>query len=719
MTTNEKKLYWRTELQKWLQKNIEHKNLPKDMKQIREEFVNKFPVDKLKNLTLEEYALGHSKSDDSFCKWLEFKTKRLGSVGVGNVSTWQVSWGKKENDWKYVKKYASPEDALAKITKVLTQLTNNAKLGNYDDLDEVGKLLPLPLRLKPLYLYFPDEILPIFNIEHMEHFLKIFEQKPKNERDKFVAVNRQLLAVMRQQEEFSSFDTHGMMRFLYDCFYPVNPDAILVGAGKIDKKLVSEIELLNQKGGKLAFWWSFPLKEKYEAVLKEEPYLYVYLGGEKNHITRRYHVIDWAKSVGETGRECPSEWQPYIEDEELIGKIRLPDSERGKAGIFKTWFLVDKIESIEEIPLRNLHEYNNNRQPAQPFQNGFKIWLKEVETSQSEEDVKKNRTPNEVLEKLLNQLKDLAKETRNIILYGPPGTGKTFVAYEFAKRFLQDQSHVEERIKRVTFHQSFYYEEFVEGIRPESKNGQISYPVKSGIFREFCEKAEQEWKKSREQASKYVLVIDEINRANIAKVLGELITLIEDDKRLGQEHSSTVELPYSRDKFGIPPNIYILGTMNTTDRSIALLDTALRRRFAFIEIMPELSLLNKTIEGVNLKDILTELNSRICILKDRDHQIGHSYLMGVDNTTQLKFAWYHRIVPLLQEYFYNDGKRLQAVLGENFVKARRESNVKGRLAEVADTDTEIYEVRALDGQEFLQALQKIMQNPDKETESKV
>ncbi|ELT0956524.1 AAA family ATPase [Campylobacter coli] len=399
----------------------------------------------------------------------------------------------------------------------------------------------------------------------------------------------------------------------------------------------------------------------------------------------------------------------------------------------------------------------------------------------------------------------------NQILYGPPGTGKTYHTIDKALEILGENLESRDRDEKkakfdeyvkdgqivfTTFHQSYGYEEFVEGIKPmmnnEANSQEIQYEIKDGIFKDICNRALENYENSnlnteelrekielREKVEKflnrlletnepigktkggnffinsfnnntieiysedverfdgvfklslstfitllksniefnsavemfkkvfdrdyadrthtyyfnlvnkfkeyekqavlktednkissnslnsYIIIIDEINRGNVSKIFGELITLIEPSKRIGESEELKVTLPYSGKKFGVPKNVYILGTMNTADRSITSLDTALRRRFEFVEMIPDVSKLSDNCEGVDLQKLLEAINTRIEYLLDREKTIGHAFFIGVENLEDLKKVFQNKIIPLLQEYFYNDYALISAVLNDN------------------------------------------------------
>ena len=259
----------------------------------------------------------------------------------------------------------------------------------------------------------------------------------------------------------------------------------------------------------------------------------------------------------------------------------------------------------------------------------------------------------------------------NQILYGPPGTGKTYHTItkaveiidgqispdytEAKKRF--DELKAKGQIKFITFHQNYSYEDFMVGIRPDLQNEQISYKLYEGPFKKIADEA----RKIENKDKKYVLIIDEINRGNISKIFGELITLIETDKRAGNKHALSAPLLYQNEEFSVPNNLYIIGTMNTADKSIALVDIALRRRFVFEEMMPKADLLNP-VEGFDLPEWFSKLNQKITDLIDKDHQIGHSYFIGKATKEELHQVFYQCILPLLNEYFYGEPEKLSQVI---------------------------------------------------------
>lgn len=220
----------------------------------------------------------------------------------------------------------------------------------------------------------------------------------------------------------------------------------------------------------------------------------------------------------------------------------------------------------------------------------------------------------------------------------------------------------------------------------------------------------------------YFLIIDEINRGNVSAIFGELITLLEEDKRFGKVNQLFIKLPYSKEDFIVPPNLYIIGTMNTADRSVEALDTALRRRFSFVEMLPQPELITtngKAKEGkivdIDLVELLKIINNRIEVLVDRDHTIGHSYFMDVSNLDELRLAFKNKVIPLLQEYFYGDYHKIELIIGEDFFSKPEVKNIKfAAKSDVIEREGVVYHLKDIEDKSvinddyFISMLEKLI-----------
>jgi 5-methylcytosine-specific restriction endonuclease McrBC GTP-binding regulatory subunit McrB len=274
---------------------------------------------------------------------------------------------------------------------------------------------------------------------------------------------------------------------------------------------------------------------------------------------------------------------------------------------------------------------------------------------------------------------NLPKCSCNVILYGPPGTGKTYKTIDRAVKIITGNSASHEENKKVfdalreegqiefvTFHQNYGYEDFMIGIRPDlNEASTLKFRRKEGVFYKICKRAEQNYLQSQDQVEvplkRYVLIIDEINRANISKVFGELITLLEEDKRIGAKNELRVSIPGEKAYFGIPPNVYVIGTMNTADKSIAMIDIALRRRFEFQGYFPDYSKVDE-LSGDILRHINNEIYNR---KKSADYLIGHGYFMNGDEPPETSKVLQNKVIPLLMEYFSGKTEVVEEIFKES------------------------------------------------------
>ncbi|MFM0378460.1 AAA family ATPase [Paraburkholderia strydomiana] len=793
-----------------------------DANAVWEAFLARWPLERLGSLTLEEYSQvkGEKPEADSFTYWIDIKTDSLGSIGRGSSFKFGI-YHRSDTEGKtpakgciYGDEYGwrdrygkTPVEAFEKVRDEVVKVAKAARAGQLDAVEDA--LLAPAFKWKIAFLYQDREnptIVPIFKIEVLR---ALAGEKDKKYADLYLRLLQE-----RNNEE------------------------LLVYGQKLWRKALSECLTTEEA---LVF-----LQERFSPI--KEPVQY--MAGFKTEAGRQLGLVLRGDTVSIFME--PGNWDVlapgasvranYAENETRIHSL--------KANAPKLWvgFPVQKIDV--------------------PSMAVLSLLCDAYDGDASDAGASGRHTMSEVTESGFNNYPSLNK-----ILYGPPGTGKTYSTAKVAVQICDGDADMaredlmaryeelrrDGRICFVTFHQSYGYEDFVEGLRPELKEGQVSYRVRPGVFREICDAArlntlvkpglsgkplkeraiykmslgvagttegqevfreciekgyvllgwgenvdfsecdtEEAIRKtiaddrpdierpdsqaryirvfkselqigdiivvsqgnrsfraigevtgnyefletpaagsfhqmrpvrwlavldanqavdeiydrnfvqsalykldddglklnvlegllSRQQDSggqPYVLVVDEINRANLSKVFGELITLLEPDKREGSPNCLTVKLPYSGDEFRVPANLYVVGTMNTADRSIALLDTALRRRFEFEELQPDYTALpSEPVEGVDLRALLRAMNERIEYLYDRDHTIGHAYFVTVKTLVDLERVFRRKVIPLLQEYFHEDWSKVRLVLNDagSFITSNIE--VPKGLEKVAD-----------------------------------
>jgi len=649
----------------------------KEGKKERENFLKKFPADKILQIKLDEYVAGKEPIDrNTFSYLIEFGSANYGGVQGGSAMKFVIYVNKKSQEYEFKKDiFASKEDAFKSVKNGIHEIVQAAKdfspdKGDWKKLGQIveGKknFLNIALRSKILKVYFPEKFLKLWSHKWMNATLDMFEvprEDLEDNGDFYVKHGRM----------WDKKQSHPIMKEWTPDFFSYFLDEKRLFGKKPDEEPTTDEEprfeesdyenyydILNRKKqiilyGPPGTGKTYTAKKIAEAFTEKKfeesqlPSCFIALGGWSNWSHAKENVpLRWGVDPS-----TPSNLGVYnsVKEGDYVFFYQNKDepTKFTKIGLFGVGRVTRKYTSDEPYWPDEISAGNAI------YTQRFEMELLKIARDDSEvlpwiDGLPRVKGLNSIKnEEVLTNLLSESKKMWNINL------NCTF-------------------IKSITFHQSFSYEEFIEGIKAEPHGDSVSYNVNPGIFKEFCSCAR------RNPKQKFVMIIDEINRGNISKILGELITLLEKDKR-----GDTATLPYSKDTFSIPENVFVIGTMNTADRSLILLDVALRRRFAFYEVMPDSSLLkNQNIDGVNLTDLLDSINERIRTEDMRDYQIGHSYFMDGEKPIQtaddLKFSMVYEVIPLVKEYFYNEPEKIIKILGEKLGSG--ESNLEWKTAEL-------------------------------------
>ena len=646
-----------------------------------EAFVAEFPPETLKTMPLDLYT--NLNRDDSFCYWLETRTDCLGGIWGGSaykfgIYKWEnmpsrMGGRSSDNEYAWYTKYGgSAEEAFGNVRAIVDKIARHALAGEFEAIDGID--MGPAVKWKIAFLYADHKLVGIFNPEMLVAAAEVSGIE-----------NASSLPMSQLQRRLMEMKPYGMDVFEYgEYLWPRAKEYLeskrqywvySPGEGAYNR----EQDLANNT---MAVGWSavgnltsFKNKKEIQHRLEAE------YGSEKGQSTNAKSLYDFSRSIriGDIVIAKQGVWN-------IVG-----------IGVVKSDYRYDA--ELDEFPnVRNVDWYQTGEWLVKKQLPRKTLTMKDK--SFYDQIIKQIKEP-KIMANLDRPLMKLLTRKKQIVLQGAPGTGKTYSTAEIAVSICNPEFDgqnnrdavmkeyrrlmADGRIGFTTFHQSMDYEEFVEGLKPVAENGGLVFRPQPGIFREMADKAllaaikrdkqqindtvnidelltSREKVDYKDDAPAYVLIIDEINRGNVSKILGELITLLEADKRLGEQNELTAVLPYSRRHFGVPSNLYIVATMNTADRSTGSVDYAIRRRFGFVTVEADRKVVEEFgYDSPKTKESALKLFDSVAALMDsvntsfnrRDMMPGHSYFLA-PTVDELKMKLTYELQPLLREYC-NDG----------------------------------------------------------------
>ncbi|WP_226966944.1 McrB family protein [Streptomyces phaeolivaceus] len=657
--------------------------------------VREFPLESWAELALERYALGpaaHRSPAYSFCRLLEYGTDTIGSIRGGSAAK-HIVYQHRTGEWRVVPsalRGLRVHEAWTRVRAEFVAAFHAAADGEYDRIDELELLsYGQALTTKALAVYFPGVFLPIFSAAHVRHFTALLGGRPHqlSSGTRTWRANRELLALVRKVPEFDGWLPHEVMEFLYTFHDPRPKDRVIWKIAPGERASLWDDCLANRR---IRIGWDevgslgqFESDQELKEALNK--YWPGSAGGNLRLARQMLAFRDLEPGDVIVANRGKSEVLAVGRIAEGYSYDSGAEKHRHTAGVDWDTSYAQLFDSprhawqqtLAKVPAALWREIRNGRGAAPA------------------ESVRPEVAPDTELPDAVRRVRDLLDHKGQVVLQGPPGTGKTRLALSVALALagrgdlidapsrerasaLAELSHVPEekepkspdgpggkeskaaRLTMVTFHPSYGYEDFVEGFKPDlAKAGAgLNLTLTDGLFRRVCAAAE----KAPDET--FLIVVDEINRGDLPRILGELITLLELDKR----GSVSITLPTSGRQQTVPRNVRIIGTMNSADRSVGHIDAAIRRRFAFVDVPPDLDVLDGEVEGLGLADLLEGLNTKLDACFGPDHLLGQAYLLADDRplatAEQLSHAFHHEIVPLVADYCLGQPDLLREVLGK-------------------------------------------------------